>query len=95
LPATIRLLEAARDAGVVTLMHCEDFAILDALARRLTREGKTALRHYAESRPVLSEVAATQQAVSLCALTRAPIHIVHLSSAAALDAARALCLGQP
>jgi dihydropyrimidinase len=87
--AFIQLLEAARAAGVVTLVHCEDGAILAAAVRRLTAEGRTSLANYGESRPVLAEVAATQQAMALCENTRAPMHVVHLSSARALDACRA------
>ena len=76
----IELLEAARDAGVVTLMHCEDGQILASELRRLQREGRTALRqHYAESRPILAEEFATQEAAALCKLTGAPMHLVHLS----------------
>jgi len=84
----IDVLEAARDAGVVTLMHCEDSAILDATLTRLRAEGRTSLAYYAESRPELAEIAATQDAVALCAHTRAPMHFVHLSSSRTLDAAR-------
>ena len=36
----------------------------------------------------LAEVAATQQAAALCESTRAPMHVVHLSSARALEACR-------
>lgn len=88
-PAFIRLLEAARDAGVVTLVHCEDGALLAAAVRRLEQAGRTSLASYAESRPVIAEIAATQQAASLCEDTRAPMHVVHLSSGRALDAIRA------
>ena len=86
--ALIDLLEAARDAGVVTLMHCEDGAMLAAVLERLRAEGRTSLRHFAESRPVIAEVAATQDAVALCEFTQAPMHFVHLSSQGALDVAR-------
>jgi len=82
-------LEHARDAGVVTLMHCEDGALLAAAVRRLEKEGRTSLRDYGDSRPVLAEVAATQLAASLCESTNAPIYIVHLSSARALAVCRA------
>lgn len=84
----IDVLEAARDAGVVTLMHCEDGAILNAALTRLRAAGRTSLAYYAESRPELAEIAATQDAVALCAHTGAPLHFVHLSSARSLDAAR-------
>jgi dihydropyrimidinase len=89
LGAFVQLLEAARDAGMVTLVHCEDGALLAAAVRRLTADGRTALANYGESRPVIAEVAATQQATALCESTRAPMHVVHLSSARALEACRA------
>jgi dihydropyrimidinase len=89
LPLVIQQLEAARDAGVVTLMHCEDGALLAAAVRRLEAAGRTSLRDYGESRPIIAEVAATHQAAALCESTRAPIYIVHLSSARALEATRA------
>ena len=84
----IDVLEAARDAGVVTLMHCEDGAILASVLDRLQREGRTSLAHFAESRPELAEIAATQDAMALCRHTGAPMHLVHLSSLGALRAAR-------
>ena len=86
--AVIALLEEARTHGIVTMIHCEDQAMLNAAVRRMEAEGRTSLRYYAESRPDVAEVVATAQAVGLCELTGAPMHIVHLSSARALDAAR-------
>ena len=88
LAEVIQVLEAARDAGVVTMIHCEDGAVLRAVAQRLEAEGKTSLEHYADSRPVSAEVAATQQAASLCKVTGAPMYVVHLSAARALQACR-------
>ncbi|MEX2285178.1 MAG: amidohydrolase family protein [Gemmatimonadota bacterium] len=85
---TIRLLEAARAAGVVTMVHCEDGALLGAAVRRLQAQNRTTLRDYSASRPVLAEVAATQQIAALCESTGAPVHIVHLSSARALEACK-------
>jgi dihydropyrimidinase len=89
LPLVIQQLEAARDAGVVTLMHCEDGALLAAAVRRLEAGGRTSLAEYGDSRPVIAEVAATQQAAALCESTHAPIYMVHLSCARALEATRA------
>jgi len=74
---------------VVTLVHCEDGALLAAAVRRLVALGRTSLDNYAESRPVIAEVVATQQAAALCESTKAPMHVVHVSSARALDACRA------
>lgn len=86
LEMVIRVLEAARAAGVVTMLHCEDGVLLAAAVRRLTAEGRTSLAHYPESRPLVAEVVATQQAAALCESTEAPIYLVHMSSARALEA---------
>jgi dihydropyrimidinase len=82
----IRFLEAARAAGVVTMVHCEDGAMLAAAVRRLQAEGRTSLENYGASRPIVAEVAATQQIAALCESTSAPVYLVHLSCARALDA---------
>ena len=51
----------------------------------LIESGNGAVRNFPEARPVSAEVEAVEQAIALCRLTSAPIYIVHLSSAAALD----------
>lgn len=68
------------------MLHCENAALLSAAVRRLTAQGRTSLEHYPESRPVLAEVIATQQAMALCEDTRAPVYLVHMSSKRAMDA---------
>jgi dihydropyrimidinase len=89
LPQFIAQLETAEGAGVVTLAHCEDGAMLAAAVRRLTTAERTSLRDYAASRPVIAEVAATTQMAALCEDTGAPVYVVHLSSARALEVCRA------
>ena len=79
--------EATRRAGaghLITLIHCEDYALMADATAVLVKAGKTSLRHYAASRPIVSEVVATQRAVALAEATGAPVYIVHLSSARAL-----------
>ena len=79
--------EATRRAGasdLLTLIHCEDDALMADAAAQLTAAGQTALRHYAASRPVISEVIATQRAIAIAEATGAPVYIVHLSSERAL-----------
>src|SRR3712207_8635199 len=49
------------------------------LFRSLLAAGKASLRYYAESRPVIAEVVATQRAVAFAETTGAPVYIVHLS----------------
>ena len=80
-------LDAAGDAGVLTMIHCEDDAILARANERLMQEGRGSLRYFPDSRPVLAEVIATRRAVAMAEATGAPIYIVHLSSEGALRVA--------
>ena len=82
----VRLLEAARDSGVITMAHCEDASIVMAATRRLIASGRTSIHDYATTRPVAAEISATAQAAALCESTGAPLYVVHISSARALDA---------
>jgi dihydropyrimidinase len=80
----IEAIRRAGDSGLLTLIHCEDYALIEDATARLVAAGKSSLRYYAESRPVISEVVATQRAVAFAEATDAPVYIVHLSSARAL-----------
>jgi dihydropyrimidinase len=87
-PGLTEAVAAAGRAGSVTLVHCEDAAILDRAGRELIGSGHGAIRHFPDARPVSAEVEAVDQAISLARQTGAPVYIVHLSSAAALDRCR-------
>jgi dihydropyrimidinase len=92
----IALLEAARDAGILVMVHCEDGAVLAAAVRRLRSQERTSLAFYGESRPVVAEVAAAGSAAALCEFTGARMYAVHVSSARALDTfTRARAAGLP
>ncbi len=76
------------ERGGMLQVHCEDPVLLDAgVARCLTR-GETAPRFHATSRPSYVEAVATARALAFARATDSPVHIVHLSSAAALDEVR-------
>jgi dihydropyrimidinase len=81
----IEAIRLAGASGLITLIHCEDQALIEDATARLVAAGKTSLRYYPESRPVVSEVIATQRAVALAEATGAPVYIVHVSSARALE----------
>src|SRR5215213_1029770 len=78
----------ARDAGAITLIHCEDEAIMTDSMRRLIAEGNTGVEYYPATRPITAEAAATARIVNFVEETGAPTYIVHLSSAAALEEVR-------
>lgn len=81
----IEAIRRAGENGLVTLIHCEDHALIEDATARLVAAGKSSLRYYPESRPVVSEVVATQRAVAFAEATGSPVYIVHLSSKRALD----------
>jgi dihydropyrimidinase len=59
----------------------------------LLEEGKTGPRWHPRSRPAAFEEEATQRAASLASIARAPLYVVHLSCARALEVARRARLG--
>ncbi len=81
----VEAIRRAGHSGMISLMHCEDDPLIADATAQLTAQGHTALRHFAASRPVVAEVVATQRAVAIAEATGAPVYIVHLSSARALD----------
>jgi dihydropyrimidinase len=84
----LRAMSLASETGMLTLVHCEDGALQRFLCQRLAKEGRDALRYYPDSRPTYTEAIATERAISLARATGAPIYVVHLSSAAALQHCR-------
>ena len=80
---------AARETGVLMMMHCEDAGIVLRTAERMLAEGRGSLNYFPDARPVAAEVAATQRAVAMAEVTGAPVYIVHLSSERALRVAEA------
>ncbi|MGK2850985.1 MAG: dihydropyrimidinase [Candidatus Limnocylindrales bacterium] len=76
------------ERGGMLQVHCEDPVLLDAGIAGCLARGETAPRHHAASRPPYVEAVATARAIAFARMTGAPVHIVHLSSAAALDEVR-------
>ncbi|MGH3255536.1 MAG: amidohydrolase family protein [Streptosporangiaceae bacterium] len=86
--ALLAAASAAQAAGSVTLLHCEDGAMLRQAGETLIAEGRGAVANFPDARPVAAEVAAVDQAIGIASRTGARVYIVHLSSAAALDRCR-------
>jgi dihydropyrimidinase len=95
-PALLATASAARAAGSVVLLHCEDGAMLRQAGEKLIAEGRGTVVNFPDARPVAAEVAAVDQAIGIARRTGARVYIVHLSSAAALDRCRqARAVGVP
>jgi dihydropyrimidinase len=88
-PGFVEATRRAGEAGIISMIHCEDAALIDDATHQLVQRGHTAIRYYPQSRPDVAEVVATQRAISIAEATGAPIYIVHLSSARALEACAA------
>src|SRR5262245_7315689 len=87
--ALLGVLRAARAAGAVVNVHCENSEMLDLARRDLVAAGRTDPRHYADSRPALAEVEATRRVIDYAELVDAEVYIVHMSCSGAADAVRA------
>ncbi|MGH2416979.1 MAG: dihydropyrimidinase [Candidatus Limnocylindria bacterium] len=86
---------AARHGGMLQL-HCEEPAIIDPLVTAALARGEIACRHHALTRPSRAEGAATRRAIEMARRAGAPLYIVHLSCAEALEAvAEAKARGEP
>lgn len=81
----LEAIRLAGENGLITMIHCEDYALIEDATERLVMAGKSSMRYYEKSRPVVSEVLATQRAVAFAEATGAPVYIVHLSSKRALE----------
>src|SRR3954451_689468 len=86
-----RLFEAMRvmaDRGGMLQVHCEDPVLLDAAVEAALHRGDVSPRYHATTRPSYVEAVATARALAFARMADAPVHVVHLSSAAALDEVR-------
>ncbi|MCZ7567153.1 MAG: dihydropyrimidinase [Ardenticatenaceae bacterium] len=84
----LRAMQLAASNGVLTMLHCEDGALIGCLCRELLSQGRRALSYYPDSRPDYTELVATERAIGMARATGAPIYVVHLSSAVALASSR-------
>ncbi len=74
------VLEVAREAGALTMVHAENNALVNWMRRRLGDKGHLEPKFHAPSRPAASEKEAIQRAVGLASYLNAPLLIVHVST---------------
>ena len=77
-----------RMLGGMLEVHCENRTILEALTARHLAAGEVEPRFHASSRPPYVEAEATGRAIALARAARAPLYVVHLSCAEALERVR-------
>ena len=88
--------KASGPAGVLSMLHAEDYAIMTEAQERLMAEGRGSIHNFAQSAPIVAEVVAVQRAVAIAEATGSPIYILHMSSGRALKVAEdAMARGLP
>jgi allantoinase len=70
----------AASLGLPVAVHAESEAITSGLAQRARADGRTAMRDFVESRPVVAELQAIARAIALAQETGCSLHVVHVST---------------
>jgi dihydropyrimidinase len=86
-----RLYEAMRvlgRRGGMLQVHCEDPVLIDAAVSDALARGDTAPQFHAATRSTEAEEVATHRVMAFARAADVPVHVVHLSSRAALDHVR-------
>jgi dihydropyrimidinase len=80
-------LSLARELGVITAAHCENETLVAELQKQHLAAGKTGPEWHHDSRPPRVEAEGVHHLMSFAEAVGAPIYIVHLSCAEALEEA--------
>jgi dihydropyrimidinase len=87
--ATIyRAMSAAGERGGLICMHAENGIVINEIIKRALAEGKTAPKYHALTRPTIAEAEGVHRAIAIAEMAEAPVYIVHLSCADALNQVR-------
>jgi allantoinase len=73
-------METASALGAIVAVHAENDGITGGLSADAIKAGRTGIRDYLSSRPVVAEVEAIQRAIAMAEATGCKLHIVHVSS---------------
>lgn len=84
----IAVLAVARREGAMVMVHAENSDCIAWLTEELERQGKTAPYFHAVSRPQAVEREGTHRAITMSEIVGAPILLVHVSSADAVEQIR-------
>jgi dihydropyrimidinase len=84
----LRVISAAKAAGMLTCVHAENHGMLDWTKARLLDAGLTRPEHHALSHPRLAEVEAVERICRFAEFLDAPVMVFHLSTARAVSAVR-------
>jgi dihydropyrimidinase len=81
-------MQAMASAGGMLEVHCEDPVLIDTAVEAAIARGETGPAVHAATRSREAEAVATHRAMAFARAADAPVHVVHLSCAAALEEIR-------
>ena len=87
--ATIfRAMKNAGKWGGLICMHAENGIVINEIIKHALAEGQTAPKYHALTRPTKAEAEGVHRAIAIAEMADAPVYIVHLSCADALEEVR-------
>jgi dihydropyrimidinase len=87
--ATIfRAMSAAGERGGLICMHAENGIVINEIIKRALAQGRTTPKYHALTRPTIAEAEGVHRAIAIAEMAEAPVYIVHLSCADALNKVR-------
>ena len=75
----LRVLAAARRAGALVTVHCENYDAINWRTQALLADGRASPKYHAWSRPPVVEREATYRAIALAEMVDQPIQVFHVS----------------
>ncbi|MEJ7847845.1 MAG: dihydropyrimidinase [Pyrinomonadaceae bacterium] len=87
--ATIfRAMSAAGQRGGLICMHAENGVVINEIIKRFIKDGRTAPKYHALTRPTIAEAEGVHRAIAIAEMAESPVYIVHLSCTDALNKVR-------
>lgn len=83
-----KALQNGKKAGVTIMIHAENADVVNIRTKQLIEEGKTDVKYFPESRPILAEAEATSRAVYMAKIADAPLFVVHVTNEKAVNVIR-------
>jgi len=80
-----RTFRQAGENGTRICMHAENGIVIDEIIKGAVKDGKTAPKWHALTRPTRMEAEGVHRAIAIAEVAKVPLYIVHLSSSDALE----------
>ncbi len=81
-------MQVAARSGALVLVHAENGSVIEVLRRQAIARGERTPEHHGRTRPPLTESEAVGRAIVLAEIAGAPLYVVHVSCAEALEPVR-------